>query len=289
MRPAPTILALAGPLLLAGCLVAEEKVELTPDGGGTLRQVWTTDLEAWSGLYALLAMLAPDMVDPGEAAADLPDALHPGWFVADAAAAKGHRIVAATYEVTGERRATTLEARFDTLAAAARAGAFPGSTVALALTAEGRWRLSFRTPLRKSSDLTTDRTGGIDLASVLPMLEDHLKGLRLERSLVLPAKVLATNGTLAEDGRTVSWSLDFAAIVAGKAEEHFAEFEAAEGLKLEPFVHQPDPARLLPRLTEKPPPLVPAPSAPGGEPAPAAPAEGPAAEPPPQEPGEGGG
>ena len=46
---------------------------------------------------------------------------------------------------------------------------------------------------------------GRDPERFLAPLRAHLKGLQIERVIQFPTQVLQTNGSLSEDGRTVTW------------------------------------------------------------------------------------
>jgi len=78
--------------------------------------------------------------------------------------------------------------------------------------------------------------GGMDMAArMLPLVEQYMKGMKLTRKLKLPGTVGETNGAKSEDGSTVTWTLTYEDVVAGKVAPQTVTFKG-EGLDLKPFV-----------------------------------------------------
>ena len=78
--------------------------------------------------------------------------------------------------------------------------------------------------------------GGMDMgARMKPLVEQFMKGLKLTRKLKLPGTVGETNGTKSEDGSTVTWTVTYEDILAGKVAPQAVTFKG-EGLDLKPFV-----------------------------------------------------
>ncbi len=261
MRPARRLLALLPGLLLCGCLESQDRIALRADGSGTLTSRFVVDRARTDELVEQAFAFA-QMSDPSLASQPRPevtgDPLHPAWFRAAAAATEGYEVTSAEQSEAEGRRTTTVEARFTTLAAAARGQAFYAASVTLERIEKsdecpkGGWRLVFDDLAPLTGMLPPDLTQA-DLRQMLGMLQPQLGGFVVERSLTLPTPILKTNGERGADGRSVRWRVDFDRLVGTEPLAMEVEFEAAEGLTLEPFRHAPRRQDLWQRVTRPPP------------------------------------
>ena len=260
------LLALAAlGLGLTACLDVKDEMRIAADGSGTLKTTYVVDLKQGAALMEMVKMFFPTD-EAGAAPNAVPDVVAPGWLREAARGVEGYTLEKADSVTKDDKRTTTVQAKFTSLAAAAKAEAFLMSTVALEKTPAGAWKLSFK------AGLPTDMGGGggggmppMSAKDILEMLEEQLSGMRVEESITVPTKILETNGTKSEDGKTVTFVVDFAKLKEGKDIELTVTFEAAEGLKLEPFRHRPSFESLARRIME------PVPGDPVQPPAPAAP------------------
>ena len=259
----PRTLALVAVLLvlpLAGCLQSKDAVVINKDGSGTITSSYVTELSHLRDLMGMYAMMQGE--DPEAIAkiddADLPNAAAPAWFRAGAAMAKGYEITAAQESIEDSKRTTTISARFASLEAAARGGAFFASTVTLSRVEKsekapkGAWKLTMRNAL--SGGGQSDAMGGMDPATALTMVEAQLKSLSVKVSVTVPTKILDHNGAKAEKKNEVTWLVDYDKIVDGKTDVTMSiVFEPSDDLKLKPFTYAPDARALAKRAMNKPP------------------------------------
>jgi hypothetical protein len=256
MRTATTsVLAALLCLPLAACLETKEEFVLAADGSGTIKQKYVADLKATKQLLEGAMMFFGDPSTGGAIPDPLPNPVAPAWLRADAKGVEGYTLSKVEETTADDKRTTVVEAKFTCLEVAAKAGAFFTSSVSLQKTEAGAWKLSLRDAWSKAKEAGGggDPMANFDVTSVLPVFEEQLKTLRLERSFTLPGKILETNGKKSEDGKTVSWVVDYAKIVAGKDLEMTVVFEGGEGVTLAPFEHKRDLRSLFPRVTESPP------------------------------------
>lgn len=259
----PRILALVAVLLalpLAGCLQSKDAVVINKDGSGTITSTYVTELQHLRDLMGMYAMMQGE--DPEAIAkidnADLPNAAAPAWFRAGATKAKGYDVTAAQESIEDGKRTTTITARFASLEAAARGGAFFASTVTLSRVEKsekapkGAWKLTMRNAL--SGGGQSDAMGGMDPATALTMVEAQLKSLSVKVGVTVPTKILDHNGTKAEKKNEVSWLVNYDKIVDGKTDVTMSiVFEPSDDLKLKPFTFTPDARALAKRAMNKPP------------------------------------
>ncbi len=247
MRTFVTLTALAVVALsFSACLDSKDEITLKKDGSGTIKSEYVVDLKKAAGLYQTVAsfgMAPPEIPDP------LPNAFCKGWVDHLANKVEGFEITKTSEATKDKKRTNTIEAKFTTLEAAAKGGAFFTSIVELSKTDEG-WKLSL-----KDSLLTRDpaELGGIDPKQMLPMMENMLDTLSIKRYLALPTEVVSTNGKKGEDGKSVKWTVDYDSIVEGEEIEMVVVFKDAEDLKLKPFKFTPSDEELQVRFTQDPP------------------------------------
>ncbi|MDJ0973400.1 MAG: hypothetical protein QNJ98_02995 [Planctomycetota bacterium] len=270
------VLSLAS-LVLSGCLEADEKVTLKADGSGTIRGTYVADMPKFKELIDMAKMLAPQQPGAPELGDVLPNPFHRSWFERSAKGVKGLDITGGETQEKNDKRTTTVEAAFTSLEAAAKGGAFFASSVTLkpykpksdkkgaarkpVTTGEGggdggdgddgadrpkAWKLTLE-------EAYLQTMGGFEPQQILPAFEQQLTGATIKRTITFPAKVIETNGKLAEDGLTVTWTVTYDDIIEGKDLSMIAVFENTEAMKLESFSYAPDILTLMPRFTEVPP------------------------------------
>jgi hypothetical protein len=261
--------AVAALLPLAGCLEGKQEVTVGPEGSGTIQQRFVVDKAKAAELFETVKMIfGGGAMD----ATEMPDPFAEVWWRKLAEGVDGYSLDKFTDETKEGKRTVVTEAKFTSLPAAARAGAFFFSAVTLEKEEGGGWRLAFRDNLAAARQAAGE-SSGMDFGAVLMGFEPQLGSLSLSRTVTLPTKVVETNGKLAEDGKTVSWTVDFAKIMEAKDLELVIRFEGSDALKLTAFSHKPNAEALMQRFVE----AAPKPPAPKkDEPAPAEPAPAPA-------------
>lgn len=249
---ATAALVLLGALVLGGCLESREMARIAKDGTGRFVQRVTIDAKARDELLRRLARLHGAEQDPEV----LPyaDPFSPAWIRARAEKSEGY-VLEKVERVEDEdgRLTTRVVARFDQLAAAARGGAFFATSVHLDRMGKGRWKLVvsdvWATPLRDPDG----EIAGRPARGFVEAVREPLAGYRVERTFVLPGKILETNGTRGADGRTVSFTVDHAKIVAAKDLVLEVVFQADEDATFSGARYEPDPEDLMVRALEAPP------------------------------------
>lgn len=241
------LLALAG--LLPGCLRCESRVVLRADGSGEAVAEARFDAAALRSLWARVRAGAAGMGLPVAAGLPQPpegvDPLALPWLRADARGVEGLSAVAA--RLPGEPGAR-VEARFATLEAAARGGLFHGCEVALERRSERRLRFVLRPPWQASGPGGDDALGGLPQEALAAFAAD-LAALACTVTVTFPVAVASTNGTLAADGRTVTWALrGTPEAPAGALPEAWLDLPPGSDVELLTFRHRPDLVRLARRL-----------------------------------------
>lgn len=261
MRISHVLPLLAALLLLGGCLESTETITVKPDGSGTITSTYASDLEKGE---QIMMMAGPAFgLDP---AAPMPDPLAEGWFRKAADGIEGFEIVKFERSDAEKVRTTKVQSKFKSLEAAAKAGAFFTSNVSLEQVNASEIAKDGETPgegekkdakvwkLVLLDVIAGDFGGQMRPKDMLMMFEQFVNSLEIERSIVPPSKILETNGTLSEDGKSVSWTVDYQKIVKSTDKlEMVVYFECREDVKLQPFTYSPSLESLLERGSKPPP------------------------------------
>ena len=244
---------------LAGCLKAKDHITLNKDGSGTVVSTYEVDLGKARELLSAVAMLM-GQGDPSEIAKRKDEHLmnfeHPAWFRKAAGEIEGYEVQSASQKIADGKRNTSVEASFASLTAAAQAKAFPIMSVNLSKVEKsdklpnGAWKLVVKDAI---SGLDPQQTGGMDASQMLPMFEPQMKKLSSTFKFTIPGKIVETNGTKDEDGRTAAMTIDYNKMMEGKSVALTIVFTAEEGTKLKPFTYTPNLMELLPRIQQNPP------------------------------------
>jgi hypothetical protein len=260
---ARSLLLLLALLVLPGCLRLRETIVLEADGSGTLR--WEHEFDP-AALRALLARVRATLgIDV--ASADLDPGVNPvapEWLRLGAKGTKDVVLKIETKPLPDGRLRTEAESGFPSLEAAAGAGAFLGADVALERAPKDGWRLLVRDPWTPLGPGSTTVFGGLDAKFVKERFGADLKVLSRSLRITFPTPVRLTNGRVAEDGRTVTWS---APADAETPQALIVEFVLPTDTPWPTFRRRPDLAALTRRCL-LPPPAPPARPA-EGAPAPA--------------------
>jgi hypothetical protein len=256
-----SLLAAGGAVLLGGCLQAKDETKLDAKGGGTLVQVYEVEQATATQLMGIFrAMSTGSLEPPPPGTPDVfPDLLSKETTLALAKDVPGFAVRSHADAVASGKRTVRVEAEFESLEAAAKAGRFLTASVDLAKKEDGSWLLtfqqagfaSFAEALRPGPGGKPAIPGlpeGTDLSAVAGMLEPFLAGLSSRRTLVLPGEVVETNGVRGEDGKSVTWSAGYAEVM-GKGVVQRVAFRG-EGLALKPFSARVDLDALLRKIRE---------------------------------------
>ena len=196
-------------LLLPGCLRLRQTFVLEPDGSGSVRLEHEYDPVA---LRALRARIRALLTPPGTPiTADEWDArvnpVAPTWLTTAALAGKDYKLTAPeTQPLEGGRTRVVAEGRFPSLESAARGEAFHGADVRLERLPKDVWRFTLRDPWTPAGAGSSTVFGGLEAATVRTLFGEDLKALSRTLRITFPSAVRMTNGTLAADGRTVTWT-----------------------------------------------------------------------------------
>lgn len=247
---------LAAALLLSGCFEAKDEIVVGADGSGTIKGSVRVELAKQKQAMLLLGMRFGRKV-PLDEKGHPPSPVAPARIRAAAKRTEGLKVVRAEESTKDGIRTTRAELRFQTLEAAARAGAFHTSIVTLKQeerpAGEGKdksqmlWRLTF-----KDGPTGHPELGKFDPRALARLLEPQLGTAKFERVLRLPTRVVETNGTVSKDRRVVRWSRDYSQVMKEGEVVLTVLFESAEGLKLEAFHHSPSLGEILRRSIELP-------------------------------------
>ncbi len=262
-RPIPGLAFLLCATALAGCRGTDAVVTLNADGSGTIEQTLRGDPGAPSGLGAALAALG-GAAPVGDLRAD---PLDPAWDRAAVSRVAPRRggvpglALVQARRTDGEGGSTLrLSWRFRHLHDAVEAGVFAATDVRLEHERLGprpedgaRWTLELSLSWRCFGDPTRGEIAGRPRAEVVRALAPVLEGLTVSWRVAVPAPVLETNGTLAADGRTVTASVDLAALERPEGARLLVRFADTPDLELEPFRERADPWLVLRRLLAPPP------------------------------------
>lgn len=247
-------------LALPGCLRLRETIVLAVDGSGSLRLEHEFDASA---LRALLGRARAALgLGEGAAPRDLDPRVNPvapEWIRAAAKRAKDVKLGnVETKALADGRLQTVAEASFPALEQAAEAGAFLGADVALERAPKDGWRLVVRDPWTPPGPGSSVVFGGLDATFVRERFGLDLKALSRSLRITFPGPIRLTNGRVAEDARTVTWSAPAdAATPAALIVEFTLPADTAWGT----FRRRPDLAALTRRCL-LPPPQPPAPPQP---------------------------
>lgn len=202
------LLLLVPSLALAGCVLQTDEVKVSADGSGGYTESVTLDMKAMNGITEQLdGMFGSKPADGAgmdgakpaerEKMEDPLEKLKKQWK-----GVEGLEVTKATSEEKDGKVQIAIEAKFKTLEAYARATGFE-------MNAELKKNENGSFTLRFFSGRTQEGGGGDAemAAAFVPMLEPHMKGLEMTRTLALPGKVVETNGKTAEDGSTVTWKV----------------------------------------------------------------------------------
>jgi hypothetical protein len=265
--PAALLAVLLG---TGGCLGWETRLVLEPDGTGTGEVRAVHDAKAAAALRtrveAQVQRVLAASSDPGGGVAPAPkgatdgsepDPVAPGWLRAAARGVRGLELleVAAAPEVgIGDgppAPGVEAKARFDSLEAAARGGLFHGCEVALERRPKKRFLFTVRPPWMPSGPGADDAWGGV-ASTLLPPFAADVAGLRQRVVITFPLPVVATNGTLSDDRRTVTFEARGDDAPARRLE---VELELSDEEPWTTFRHRPDLGALARRLIVPPPPV----------------------------------
>ena len=239
------VLVLGGLLALAGCLEARSTTVLRADGSGTYREIVVVDLVKAAGYQEALKKQMqsmppgddPDLGDPF-------DNLDVEKRTATLERRKGIRITSHSESKDESKKTRLFELGVDytSLRSLYEAGVVEDVAVSLVRAEDGKsWTLTIR-HIFDGNERDPDASDPAAMeqltrlrAGMLARHKTWWGTLRIERTLTLPTAVSKTNGTKAEDGRTVTWTVGFDDLADPRRLRQEVTFAHSDELKLEPF------------------------------------------------------
>lgn len=230
-------LALAACLALAGCIKSNDAVAVKADGSGSFTSTIVIDMKAMKGIAdAMGGAFGKEPGAPEEKPEDPLEKLKEEWKHIE-----GLEIVKATSEEKDGKVTMSVEAKFKTLEAYARATSMEMNGK-LEKKDDGSYVLSFADDKddKKEGEGAEGGEAGADMgaamaAAMMPMLEGFMKGLEMTRKLTLPGKIVETNGTKSEDGSTVTWTVKWDDIKKTQKTPKQTVTFRGDNLSLKPF------------------------------------------------------
>jgi len=237
-----TVAALLALLALPGCLEVRSKTVLKKDGRGTYTQVTTVDMEKAQAYAKQLEAQARGLGLPPEEADDPFAGLDTDARVATLKTRKGIRVITSreVEDLAKKTRTYQLDVAFDSLQALYTAGVIEDVSVKLERTEKGKaWKLTIRhvfdgTDREPLEGRDADRLAQMR-RSMLKRYEKLWGSLAIDATLVLPTRVIATNGKQTEGSNAVTWHIGFLDLADARKLVQEVTFADAEGLKLKAF------------------------------------------------------
>ena len=229
--------------LVPACLKASSRTVLKKDGSGTYVQVSTLEMERAEAYQKMLLAKARSLAIPDDEQEENPYAsLDAKACARELKDRRGIKSATGGESSDGAKKTRTYDLRveFESLKAFYEAGVIEDMTVKLERAKDGKsWTLTTRHIFDGNDNVPQEGTAADQRMklreALLKALEPYWSTLTIKSRLTLPTKVLETNGTKAEDGRTVSWRVEFKQLADPKNLMQTVTFEHVEGLKLEAF------------------------------------------------------
>jgi|GEM_PF-1986122 len=273
------LVAALAALALPGCMQNETTTTLLADGSGTASETIVVDVEKTKQLFETAKMFG-GMQGGGEGGGGLPADLDvekflEGSYSKEALEAQlkeipGVEVKSVTSEMKDGKRVAKRAfafASFDALGAAA----FQTTTAELKKNADGSWTLemdalgAMRPMLSMGGGDAAGGGGfgGFDPQAMMGMVAEMVGDFRVKRAFTFPGTVVETNGTKAEDGKTVSWAFSIEDLKTASGDPKSAPGKMTvtfkgENLTLKPFKYAPSMGDLTKRMQ----PPAPKPAAP---------------------------
>jgi hypothetical protein len=230
-------------LVAGGCLEARSTTVLKRDGSGTYAQVVDVDLaKAHGWIEALKKDLASHPAADDGVGDDPFASLDPKARRKALAHARHVRVTDARQEedAAHKTRTYTLHVAYDDLKSFYESGAVEDVAVALRRTKDGKdWSLTIRHVFDGNDREPEDEQAMKALVKLRRALLERYRtwwgGITIRRTLTLPTPVRKTNGTVAPDGRTVTWTVGFDDLADPRRLRQEVTFADAPDLKLKPF------------------------------------------------------
>lgn len=267
-RPALALLATFAALALPGCMQNETSTTLLADGSGTASDIVIVDIERTKQLVETAKMFGGMQGGGGGAGGGLPadmdvEKLLEASYGKEALEAQlkqtpGVEVKSVTSELKDGKRIAKRDfafSGFDALGAAA----FQTMTAELKKNDDGSFTLemdalgAMRPMLAMGGDAAGGGGMGFDPQMMMGMIAEMVGDFRMKRTFTLPASVVETNGKLADDGKTVTWSFAIEDLKTASGDPKNAPGKMSvkfkgEGLTLKPFKYAPTLADLAKQL-----------------------------------------
>lgn len=230
-------------LLLSGCFEVDSAARIDVTGGGRFTETVTIDLAALAAARKAFRERTADVGEDEDALRLDPfGVLDPKQRLAALRAAEGiDEVTSEEVEAPEGKRRYVLRGRFRDLRAYFERGPVDALEAAL-------WSVRKDKALRleawslyddKERDPASRRRLNEFRRSLLAPFTKMLAGLEIRRSLVFPTPVLESNGTIAEDRRTVTWTLDAMQAADPASLRQVVVFQRSPQLKIATFGTQP--------------------------------------------------
>ncbi len=236
------LLILLGALCLPACLEAVNTTAWQPDGSGTFVETVIIDLAKVEQARLRLKEAASLGEDDDLLHLDPFGRLDPKKHLDALKGAVGIEQVTSTQARLADGRLRyVLRGRFRSMSDLYESAFGDDMEASLRLLPKKKgWRFDARS---RYDDPGRDVANRKSVRALRTQLLDSIRALltdfRIQRTIVFPARVTDSNGTIAKDGRSVQWTIRFEDLAEPANIRQWALFEAGPKLKLEPFGEAP--------------------------------------------------
>ena len=255
VRLALTSLFAAALMVTTGCLESMEHITLRPDGSGTVTLTVNVDnaqakqlkemLETYKsmqgeGMGGMGGMGGGGQMPDIEGITSLLNDLNPATVIAKVKGKKGLKVIAHSSKTDKEKNKThhRVVIGFDKLQSYYGSGVVDNLRMSLTKGEDGSFTLTRSLVMPGMTEETLATKEGKEMLEtakgMTALAQDALKGFQGSFALEAPGKISKTNGTRAESGNGVGWTVDLESMFEPGNWKQSATF-AGSDLKLEPF------------------------------------------------------
>jgi hypothetical protein len=267
--PLAALALLVGAALAStGCIQSDAKTTLLADGSGSSTDSVSIDIQKIKDLMEMAKAFGGN--EPGMGGPEVPDMdiekTMDAAFTEDSIRKQmkevpGVELKNVKSEKKDGKRTVTTEIAFADFSSLGKVNG--QSAVTLAKNDDGSWTLTYDALGGQGAMLSggaqagkeggaEGMPAGMDMSAMMGMFEPYLGTLEMKRTVTLPGTILETNGTKADDGKTVSWKFTFKDLMTppkdGKSAATMTVRFKGDGLTLKPFSFKPDPREAMKRF-----------------------------------------